>query len=198
MRIDAPAIPQFALAVTFATLFGVFGCADSFRANQAHNISRWAEGGFAIEFHAGPRSANGKAFSYYVVSHASDCHDSREIIESAWDSSTSFGPQPPKPKDHIRLIIEPKGDRLLIEEEIPNDCSACKNYILVSRDDLGSMRHTYLRLPEESHPQGRFESELPTVKSLNGKTITYRYSFGEEISVSIDELEASSSPTAPG
>ena len=103
------------------------------------------------------------------------------------------------PKNWIRVVQDPNGRALLIEEEIPNDCGPCSNYLWVHLEASGLIAGEYLRLPTEvTGPPGGIDYEFPMVRSLDGDVLRYDYSTGAGVTKRIDQIERSDRPTPPG
>jgi hypothetical protein len=103
------------------------------------------------------------------------------------------------PKNWIRIVQDPNGRALLIEEEIPNDCGPCSNYLWVHLDANGFFEGTYLRLPlKVTGPPGGIDYEYPKVRSLDGDVLRYDYSTGVGVTKRIDQIEKADHPTPPG
>jgi hypothetical protein len=103
------------------------------------------------------------------------------------------------PKNWIRIVQDPNGRALLIEEEIPNDCGPCSNYLWVHLDANGFIEGEYLRLPSKvTGPPGGIDYEFPKVRSLDGDVLRYDYSTVVGVTKRIDQIEKSDRPTPPG
>jgi hypothetical protein len=88
--------------------------------------------------------------------------------------------------------------RLLIEEDVPNDCGPCKNYAWITRKPNGAFECRFLTLPERTTGSGGIDYEFPTVTRLSASTLTMNYSDGKEFTVNIDSLPKKATPTHPG
>ena len=159
---------------------------------------RWKTQKFTIGFRAGPRAFGDRAFSYYEVSKLSGGAGSYLVIESAESIGSFQCVTNGDPKNYIRIIEDPEGGSLLIEEDVPNEIGPCRNYILVSADENGFLRHKYLKLPERSIGTGPVNSEFPTVTRLRGSALTYRYSDRKEFTREIKDFPTDTKPTPPG
>jgi hypothetical protein len=103
------------------------------------------------------------------------------------------------PKEWIRIIPDSNGRALLIEEEIPNDCGPCSNYLWVHLDAHGFLEGTYLQLPSEaSGHTGGIDYEYPKVRSLESNVLRYDYSRGAAVTTRIDSLVKTDRPQPPG
>lgn len=103
------------------------------------------------------------------------------------------------PKNWIRIVQDSNGRALLIEEEIPNDCGPCSNYLWVHLDANGFIEGTYLRLPSKvTGPPGGIDYEYPKVRSLDGDVLRYDYSTGAGDTKRIDQIDTADHPTPPG
>lgn len=103
------------------------------------------------------------------------------------------------PKNWIRIIADPNGKALLIEEDIPNDCAPCMNYLWVSSDSRGNLEGSYFGLPSKSTGDGGgIDYEYPKVISLNSDLLKYKYSKGQPITKNIRTIKKADRPTPPG
>lgn len=181
--------------------FSIIGCASSNRLPE-HNATstEWKVGDFGVRFQAGPRGLGNRSYSYYNISYTAAGQQERELVmESAHTlggfSSVTNG----NPKNWIRIIQDPNGRALLIEEEIPNDCGPCSNYLWVHLDTNGFIEGAYLRLPSKvTGPPGGIDYEYPKVRSLDGNILRYDYTVGTTVTKRIDQIEKSGRPTPPG
>jgi hypothetical protein len=103
------------------------------------------------------------------------------------------------PKNWIRVVQDHNGSALLIEEEIPNDCGPCSNYLWVHLDSNGFIEGEYLQLPSKATGlPGGIDYEYPRVRSLDGDILSYSYSIGDSIAKRIGQIEKARRPTPPG
>lgn len=117
-------------------------------------------------------------------------HSDWPFVGSGRDSS---------PEEFIRVIADPNGKALLIEEEIPNDCGPCSNYLWVHFDSDDVLQGEYLQLPsKETGPPGGINYGFPEVRSLDGDILRYEYSTNLIITKPIGQIEKSNRPTPPG
>jgi hypothetical protein len=189
-------IPAFILLA-----FSIIGCATSNRPSATNAAStEWKIGDFGVRFQAGPRDQEDRSYSYYKISYTAEGQQERELVmESAHTvegfSSVTNG----DPKNWIRIVKDPNGRALLIEEEIPNDCGPCSNYLWVHLDTNGFIEGTYFRLPTKvTGPPGGIDYEYPKVRSLDGNILSYCYTVGATVTKRIDQIEKSDRPMPPG
>src|SRR5688572_5368245 len=103
------------------------GCADSLpRASEKKSELTWAENGYSVRFTAGPRLNSQRTLSYYTINRR-ESQESAAIVSSAHSTEITEDF-----KRFIRVIPSSGRESILIEEEIPNDCCACSNFILVT------------------------------------------------------------------
>jgi hypothetical protein len=104
------------------------------------------------------------------------------------------------PKNWIRIIEDSNGRALLIEENIPNDCGPCMNYVFIHLDSNGLLDGEYLKLPTKVTGPAYYpiNYSYPKVRSLDGDVLRYDYSTGGTVTKRIDQIEKSDRPTPPG
>lgn len=159
-------------------------------------MAKWDMASFRVQFRAGEKGVNGKTNSSYEITHLTP-KDSL-VLESAHTIDGFKSVTNSHPKNWIRLIEDSEGNALLIEEEIPNDCGPCSNYLFVSLDSKGHVVGTYLRLPsEKTGEHGGINYEYPKVRSLDGDVLRYEYSSGSVVSKSVDRIEKANEPMSP-
>ena len=187
-------------AVIFLT-FLIIGCATSSRPSATNAAStEWKIGDFGVRFQAGPRGQDDKSYSYYRISYTADGMQQREFVMESAHTDGGFNTDTNgDPKNWIRIVQDPNGRALLIEEEIPNDCGPCSNYLWVHLDINGFVEGTYLRLPSKvTGSPGGIDYEYPKVRSLDGNVLRYDYTVGTTVTKRIDQIEKSGRPTPPG
>jgi len=178
--------------------FLLIGCANSNRPSATNAAStEWKIGDFGVRFQAGPRGQEDRSYSYYRISQKAAGQQERELVMESAHTLGGFGSVTNgDPKNWIRIVQDPSGRALLIEEEIPNDCGPCSNYLWVHLDTNGFIEGTYLRLPSKvtGIPGEGIDYEYPTALSLDGNTLRYRYSVGSPVTKRIDQIEKSVRP----
>jgi hypothetical protein len=172
---------------------------DPGKAKATATTSEWKKGDFQVLFQAGPGGESGKSFSYYEINHAPPGQQKRSLVkESAHTLEGLSCVTTGHPTNWIRIIPDPSGKALLIEEEIPNECGPCSNYLWVHLGDDDSVEGTYLRLPSKTiGPPGGIDYQYPKVASLEGRVVKYDYTQGETVTQHMDQIEKSDSPTPP-
>lgn len=191
---------RFAATVCLFSL-AVLGCPTTVpRRGDSPTTTGWRLGDFLVRFQAGPRGMEGRSYSYYEVTHAAEGQPERSLVMESAHSLGGFGSVTNgDPRNWIRIVQDPSGRALMIEEEIPNDCGPCSNYLWVHLDANGFVEGTYLQLPSKvTGPPGGIDSEYPKVLSLAGEHLTYKYRTGPGITVSIGQIGKSDRPTPPG
>jgi len=187
--------------ITLPLLVSVVGCATSTRPQTTSTTSAdWKKGNFQVHFQAGPRGENERSYSYYEISYRiTDQQERYLVMESAHSIHGFKCEKNGDPQNWIRIVEDPSGKALLIEEEIPNECGPCSNYLWVRLNSGGALEGTYLQLPSRSTGSpGGIDYEYPQVRSLDGDVLKFRYSQGRPVSKNIAELEKSDKPTPPG
>ena len=190
------------IAAVMLLAFSLVGCVHSHRSSAAGAASTdWKVGDFRVRFQAGPQGEDGRSYSYYQICHHAAGQQERErVMESAHTVEGLGSVTNGNPKNWIRIVQDPGGRALLIEEQIPNDCGPCSNYLWVLLDANGFLEGTYLRLPSKvtGIPGEGIDYEYPRVLSLTGDTLRYGYTVGSSVSRRIDQIEKSARPTPPG
>ena len=166
--------------------------------SSSPSSATWRAGKFNVMFQAGPRQE--RSFSYYQIVHTSaDGRERSLVMESAHSTESFKCVTNGDPVNWIRVVEDSKGGGLLIEEEIPNDCGPCSNYLWVRLDADGDLEGDYLVLPSAPNGvEGGIDYEYPHVRSLRGSVITYAYSMGGPVSKDIGGIEKAVHPTPPG
>jgi hypothetical protein len=181
--------------------FSLIGCANSNRPSGSSAASSdWKIGDFGVRFQAGPRGHEDRSYSYYQINHKAEGQQERELVmESAHSLGGFESVTNGAPKNWIRIVQDPSGRALLIEEEIPNDCGPCSNYLWIHLDANGFIEGTYLRLPSKvTGPPGGIDYEYPEVRSLDGNILRYGYTVGSIVTKRIDQIEKADRPLPPG
>jgi hypothetical protein len=147
---------------------------------------------------AGSRDQTGRSFSYYEINHSAA--KPTLVIGSGHCLDGLTGATNRDPKKWTRVIEDPNGSALLIEEvSPPNDCGPVSNYLWVRLSPSGYLEGTYLRLPSKSRgSEGGVDYEYPKVNSLSGDVLTFSYGTEAAISRSIERVEKADEPLAPG
>jgi len=188
-------------ASTFSLVLILVGCAPSVAHHRETATStEWKKGDFRVRFQAGPRGEDGRSYSFYDIAHTAAGQQERSIVmESAHSLGGFRSVTNDDPKNWIRIVQDPSGRALLIEEEIPNDCGPCSNYLWVHSDSNGFIEGTYLRLPSKvTGPPGGIDYEYPKVRSLDGDVLRYDYSKGAGVTKRIGQIEKANHSTPPG
>jgi hypothetical protein len=187
---------MMAIGLVLISIFS--GCVSS-RTPEVKQFAReWKAGDFLISFSVVPRGALSGRYAYYTVSTVSGGAKSHLIIDSAHSIGGFQSTSDTEPKHHIRIVEDPREQRILIEEDIPNSVAPCKNYILVHAEANSRLGFRYLQLPEISTGQGGVDTQMPTVMRLEGKSITYIYPNGAEVTREIEDIESISEPNPAG
>lgn len=137
-------------ALIFLT-FSLLGCVNSNRLSATNEATTvWKIGDFGVRFRPGPRGEEGRSYSLYQICHKAAGQQEREVVMESAHTLGGFGSVTNGGlKNWIRIVQDPSGRALLIEEEIPNDCGPCSNYLWVHLDTNGFVEGTYLRLPSK-------------------------------------------------
>jgi hypothetical protein len=186
---------------TLLLVFTLIGCAASKRPGADAPVTAiWKLENFRVQFQAGPTSSEGRSFSFYEITKTSPEELPSLVMESAHSLARFGSVTNGDPKYWIRIIEDSNAKALLIEEQIPNDCGPCLNYLWVRPDSNGYIRGTYLRLPSKvtGPPNAPIDYEYPKVRSLDGGVLRYDYSIGGTVTKRIDQIEKSDRPTPPG
>jgi hypothetical protein len=188
------------IAALVVLTISTIGCMSSNRLPmQNASLNDWQIGGFRVGLQAKSRDLEDKSYFIYNISYSALGEHERELVmESAHTlggfSSVTNG----DPKNWIRIIQDPNGRALLIEEEIPNECGPCSNYLWVHLDTEGHIEGTYLQLSSKvTGPPEGINYEYPKVISLDGNILRYGYTVGTTVSKRIDQIEKSDHPTQP-
>ena len=186
------------------SLFIVFlvGCSTAIpRHGSPPTTTDWKNGNFRVHFQAGPRGKEGRSYSFYEITHEKAGQQAHSEVMDSAHTTEGFGcVTNGHPKNWIRIIEDPNGRALLIEEEIPSDSGPCSNYVWVYLDSDGFVEGDYLRLPSKvtGSIDAPINDEYPKVSSLDGDILRYVYSTGAIVSKRIDQIEKSNRPTPPG
>lgn len=190
------------LAVSILITFSLVGCAPFDRlARTKTEACEWKLGDFRVRFLADPQGQEERSESCYRIRYQAAGEQERELVMASAHTLEGFNcVTHSDPKNWIRMIGDPNGKALLIEEEIPNDCGPCSNYLWVHLDAGGCLKGTYLLLPSQvtGEPGAGIDYEYPRVHFLNGDVLQYRYSVGAPVNQRIDRIEKSNRPTPPG
>ncbi len=186
---------------TFPLVLTLVGCAPSVVDHRETAAStEWRKGDFRVRFQAGPRGEDGRSYSFYDITHTATRQQERSMVKESAHTLGGFGSVTNgDPKNWIRIVQDSNGRALLVEEEIPNDCGPCSNYLWVHLDANGFVEGSYLRLPSKvTSPPGGIDYEYPKVRSLDGDVLRYDYSTGAGVTKRIDQIEKANHPTPPG
>lgn len=165
--------------------------------NSTSSTADWKNGEYTVSFRAGPGSYE-KSFSSYDISRKfeKDDYPKSIAVESALLLTSFLGNS--KPGDLIKLFTSSTGKTLLIEEDIPNDCAPCRNWILV-RGMEGDLIYDYLNVPSRPVPPEEIMGEFPQIIKVTENEVTFRYSDGKKDSVMVkDVTKKEKRPTFPG
>lgn len=163
----------------------------------------WQCGGFTVRFVAGPDQPPGekpRTFSFYQVTRRSEKHPvTLDLgVESAMDVWHFRNTPGSRPSEFIKLFASPSGKTLLIEEDVPNDCSPCWNHMLV-RFDGEEMTATYLDLPSRVTKDTEVFGFTPLATSISDHDISYRYNDGTTVTERFEKrIKPDQHPTPPG
>ena len=174
------------------------GCVTSNRADTSPLTTRWKMPHFDIMFVSGSRDHTGRSFSYYEIKHTQA--EAKLVIGSGHCLDGLNSTKNRDPKNWTRIIEDPNGKALLIEEvSPPNDSGLFSNYLWVHMESPGYLAGTYVRLPPRSNGnEGGVDYEYPRVLSLNGEMLTFSYVRGTAIKKSIKSIEKADEPLPPG
>ncbi len=182
-------------------LFFVTACSTTTQDPQKSPPSlEWKKGDFQVRFQAGPRGELASSFSFYEVTYAPAGEEKEIIVRGSALTNDSLGcVSNGHPNDFIRIIEDPSGKAILIEEEIPNDAGAITNYLWIHQDKVGDMlQGDYLELPNEpAADDERAEYDCPKVDMIDGDILRYRHSTGSRFTRRISEIEKAKRPTMP-
>jgi hypothetical protein len=202
VALDAYRNPSLrSVASTFLLIFSLSGCAASnARSGESPTSAEWKSGDFRVRFQAGPRGQAGRSYSFYEITYATAGKEGRsKVMESAHTTGGFECVTNGDPRNWIRIIQDPNGRAILIEEEIPNDCGPCSNYLWIHAGSTALLEGEYLRLPSKvTGPPEGIDYEYPKVRSLNGDVVRFDYSTGLAVSKRIDQIEKAEHPTPPG
>jgi len=99
---------------------------------------------------------------------------------------------------NLRILTDPTGEVLLIQETIPNDCGPCDNYLLV-RNVTGKLEAKWLQMPTSTKRNaGAPEGENPKIIAITTGNLWLQYDAEKAFKVKIDTLEAVPGPFPPG
>ena len=189
------------LAFTSLLFISLTSCAKLSREeNRYPSPIHWETKNFRVHFQLGPRGNDGRSFSFYqIIAKSPDGLGDSLVMESAHTIRGFKCVTNNDPKDWIRIIEDPSGKALVIEEEIPNDCAPCTNYLWITLDSRGFLEGTYLLLPSESTGNsGGIDYEYPKIHSVSGDTLKYTYKIRGTVSKSIQTIKKAEHPTPPG
>lgn len=174
------------------------GCVGSNPSSTASTSATWKTETFRIRFVAGSRDHTGRSFSYYEIKHVAA--ETTLVIGSGHCLEGLRSVTNGNPKNWTRIIEDPSGKALLIEEVAPpNDCGPVSNFLWVQLRSPGYLEGTYLRLPPKSNgSQGGIDYEYPKVNSLSGDVLTFSYGSEGAISKSMGGIEKADVPLPPG
>ena len=202
MTVNLPAIVPFRFCQAVIAAAGILllsGCATQVPpSDSGTDAAAWKTRAFHVSFEARSRAAG--QTSVYHVSYTGPGGDRREASMDSAHSAEGFSTVTNgRPANWIRVIEASDGDAILIEEDVPNDCAPCSNYLLVRPGPDGSLAGTWLRLPESpGRGTGGIDYEFPKVQKFDRDRITWRYSDGTTVSRRIDEIPAADRPVPPG
>ena len=188
-------------AITSLLILFLMGCATTIpRHGKSPTSAEWRKGDFHVRFQAGPRGQEGRTYSFYEITYTAAGQEERSVVMESAHSLGGFGSVTNgDPRNWIRIVQDPSGRALLIEEEIPNDCGPCSNYLWIHLDSNHLVEGEYLRLPSKvDGPPGGIDYEYPKVRSLEGDVLRYDYSKGAGVTKRLDQLEKIDHPTPPG
>ena len=161
---------------------------------QSQGAIEWQIAATRIKFEAGSygsdESGRPRSGTFYQVHHAA----SQVKIGSALGINPDETSEKP-----IRILASASGSTIAIEEEVPNDCSPCSNYILL-KPGPGKTSFKYIRPPEPpaaGQKKDVYDAE-PRIISLSDDLIRFRYSTGYEREEKIEDLKVEARPTFPG
>jgi hypothetical protein len=188
-------------SIASSLLFFITACSTTTQDPQKSPPSmEWNKGNFHVRFQAGPRGELASSFSFYEVTYAPADEEKEIIVRGSALTNDSLGcVSNGHPNDFIRIIEDPSGKAILIEEEIPNDCGAITNYLWIHQDKVGDMlQGDYLQLPDEpAAPYEEAENDCPKVEMIDGDILRYRHSTGSRFTRRISEIEKTKRPTMP-
>jgi hypothetical protein len=177
------------------------GCSTTIpRSGSPPTTAEWKKGDFRVRFQAAPGGKDGRSFSFYDITHTAAQFERSLVMESAHTLEGFNSRMHGDPKNWIRIIEDSNGRALLIEENIPNDCGPCMNYVFIHLDSNGRVDGEYLKLPTKvtGPANAPINYSYPKVRSLDGDVLRYDYSTGGTVTKRIDQIEKSDRPTPPG
>ena len=173
-------------------------CVTSNRSNTAPLSTSWKTETFRIKFVGGSRDHTGRSFSYYEIKHSAA---EMTLVTGSGHCLDGLNNAPNgDPKKYTRIIEDPNGKALLIEEvSPPNDSGSFSNYLWIRLDPLGYLTAVYLRFPPKSNgSEGGIDYEYPKVNSLDGDVLTFSYGTGVATRRNIEGIEMADEPLPPG
>jgi len=188
-------------AFTSLLILLFIGCATPIpRHGKSPTSAEWRKGDFHVRFQAGPQGQAGRSYSFYEITYTAAGQEERSAVMESAHSLGGFGSVTNgDPRNWIRIVQDPSGRALLIEEEIPNDCGPCSNYLWIHLDFNHFVEGEYLRLPSRgTGSPGGIDYEYPKVRSLEGDVLRYEYSKGAGVNKRLDQMEKVDHPTPPG
>lgn len=182
-------------------LFFVTACSTTTQDPQKSPPSmEWKKGDFQVRFQAGAKGEMGRSYSFYKITYAPAGRLEMMIVKESAHTTDGFEcVTNGHPKDWIRIIQDPNGKAILIEEEIPYECGPCSNYLWIHGTDDGVMLEgDYLLLPSQvDDSQGGINYSYPKVISLDGEFLSFEDSSGARVTNRIDQIEKSKRPSTP-
>jgi hypothetical protein len=110
------------IAAVILLAFSFLGCAHSIRPSATSAAAtEWQIGDFGVRFQPGPRGQEDRSYSSYQISYTAEGQEERHLVMESAHTLGGFGSVTNGgPKNWIRIVHDPSGRALLIEEEIPN------------------------------------------------------------------------------
>jgi hypothetical protein len=191
---------QILIVISFG-LISLVGCKTTVPTSlDAPTKLEWRKGRFDLSFRAGVQGFDHESSFFYEITYLDDEQRTQKVVmESAHGvdgfRSANWG----DPQKWIRMVEDPNGKALLIEEVIPNDCGPSSNYLFAHLEFNGVLKGVYLQLPSKvTGPPEGINYEYPYVRSLDGDFLTYDYRRGPTVTKCITQIEQTENPTPPG
>jgi hypothetical protein len=169
---------------------------------EAGSAVAWMAGNYAVEFRLGTGTpvAEGYEPSVYRICHRG-MGGVREAVEavSAHSAQGFASVVDGDPRSHIRLVVDKAGEVLVIEEDIPNDCGPCRNFLLVRTGASGGPEVLYLAVPERGQGiMAATSGEYPSVETVFAEGMVVRYAGSGPETVWFRFLPSREAPQWPG
>lgn len=216
----SPMVRSCFLFVTFASFLGSCSGPQNSSDNQtsaapqegsAPTTHTWQKGACQVRFAAGPQQhlpeGGQKSFSTFEIHHKKEGRALATAVTASAIGIESMVYDPRfKITDHVKIHVSPSEQRLLISENVPNDCCPCANYVLCEL--IGEeLKTTYLEFPEWRPPvdpslplsaRGPMFMENPTILTLGEDEVEFEFSDKKVRKVKMRDLPRLSNVKFPG